>query len=454
MLPDSLTVEIRQRFSWIFVALKTFALIFDAACFFVALVQVIQFIGIYFEYRTISKVTQTLDTFQSTPAVVLCSRYLDIIDVKGLKRDLGVDVKRTNKFHEIAFEMTKLTVKQILDYTPSTNESMEGCVIRDEYDFKMIYPRVEVCRESFDIFKFYMQEFVCYQYQFKQNMINSRFAFRRIANSLNYNNIIYKIQFGTSFDPSSIISIIVFSVAEDDYPFPAESRNWAPVSDRLEDFEKIVIKNNKFTASYELNKFDKLPPPYDTACDKGNTHNQCYSSCIRKRLVEGIKRVPFSEITSDRINLGHVNEQDLLDNQTRAFINESEYICQDLCKNTDCNFDFSVTHIREIKDVYRRGSIYSPNIIIQVKLPDFPTTSVTHEPRVSLTEFIIYLFNCIGIYFGISVLSLNPFRFWVNTIKRKTRNTRFSSQGNRFLPLGRRTKIVSSRTSIQTRTNT
>ena len=425
--------------------LKTFAFIFDAACFFLALFQVIQCLEMYFEYRTLSRITQNMEICQPTPAVAFCVRYLDIIDVQGLKRDFGVNVKRTNKYEEISQEMGKLTVKQILDYTPSINESMKECVIRDEYGFKMIYPSVKVCRESFDVFKYYMQEFVCYQYQFKQNIINSRFNFKRTADSLNDKSVIYKIQFTNSFNPSHLYTIIVFSVAEDDYPFPAASRNWAPVSDRLEDFEKIVIKNNKFTASYELNKFDKLPPPYDTACNTENTHNQCYSTCLMKKLTEKLKKVPFSEIISDPIDLKHVHELDLVNDETKAFLNNSEFFCNKLCKNADCNFDFSVTHIKEEHDFWRRGSIYSPNIIIHVKVPDFPTMKVKHRPKLLLTEFLIYLLNCIGLYLGISILSLNPFRLWMKKMGRRTVTRNHERRHVTHLPPLKRSNVLPSR---------
>jgi hypothetical protein len=393
-----------------FLKVKVISPLFDITCFVIAIIHITQYFQLYFEYQTTSKISQKLDNLWQTPGVAFCSRYLDIIDTKALKRNFNINIRRTDKYQEIVEEMTKVTVKQILYYTPPINDSIISCSIRDIDDYMVIDPPKETCQHSFDTFKFYMQEFVCYQYQFKKSHPKSVFFFSRISNSLNYKNVIYKLVLSEEFSNSSRIMLILFNVSMDDFPFPSESRNWAPITERLNDFEASVMKSNMYSLSYSVNEFQKLPPPYDTDCNEKNTHSQCFMECLNENL-KAINRTSFSEITHQLIDLKHVNERDLQDKRTREFIKTSEESCREVCKRSDCIFDFTATNLHEVTDVMRRGSSHpTSNIVIQIKIPNFPKESVIHAPKLSLLEFLVYLLNCIGIYFGICVLSLNPLR--------------------------------------------
>ena len=375
--------------------MKLLSLIFDVSCFVVAVVQITALFQLYFGYHTTSQITQTLDSIFPTPGVVFCTRYLDVIDRQAIKTNLNINIK-TQEPRVISEEMSKVTVKQILTYTPTVNESIVGCSFRALDDFKMTIPSVESCRSSFDIFKLYMQDFVCYQFQFKRNHSNAVFVFKRVSNSLEDKNVIYRLELNEKLSKSSRVLLIVINVSQI-FPFPVESRNWSPVLDhRL---------NYNYELSYSLNKVKKLPPPYDTDCNVENRHNKCFVKCLKKRLKK-IERVSFSEITDQLIDLKHVNHEDLAHSMTRSFIKDSEDKCNSICKTDDCDFDFTVTRVEQVP------KSKESNLVITVNIPNFPKESVTYSSRLSLIEFLVYLLNCFGIYFGISVFSLNPFRIF------------------------------------------
>lgn len=84
-----------------------------------------------------------------------------------------------------------------------------------------------------------------------------------------------------------------------------------------------------------------------------------------------------------------------------------------------------------------------------VNVPQEPSYDIAYYPKLSMTEWLIYVFSCLGSWFGVSMMGLNPFNSnWLKRLreKRRARNGASKQQSRKqAMPISRASAMKQSR---------
>lgn len=114
-----------------------------------------------------------------------------------------------------------------------------------------------------------------------------------------------------------------------------------------------------------------------------------------------------------------LNKTLLQDTKTRTDI------CSKICNQKACKETFSVTDVS--------SSEYLQNGLISIgsSCSNKPVVTIEYLPRITFMEFVMYISSSLGIWFGISVLSINPFnRSKCGGVARTIKTRKHYSYGN------------------------
>lgn len=254
------------------------------------------------------------------------------------------------------------------------------------------------------------------------------FSYRSIAYALDRPGVMYSV----TFDSSDLVKVkFLKAVIVPSTMSPVQSIQLTTVSDR--NYDPLTKKANYsfFQSTYSVLQICKLPDPYDTGCLDYKaklgyeSQSECRRDCNTNRTLSAFSKVPFSVASDDSLDpsIHHVTNDDLEDNQNmnqKLISIESE--CKDLCKKPDCNDQFSLT--KTDKEESKNAS--SLAITFEVSVPRKPDFSIKHRERITWNEFLVYVLSCFGIWFGLSVLSVNPFNLIEEKNERRKKNRKES----------------------------
>lgn len=118
---------------------------------------------------------------------------------------------------------------------------------------------------------------------------------------------------------------------------------------------------------------------------------------------KGLARVPNTEIITYPYDFPHVLFSDD-DNVTFRRIADKVYKeCYRRFSQSRCRYSITETEVKVISDKRNDKSLR-----VRVMGPRGPNTLVHSEPAFLLSEYLLYVCSCFGIWLGISVLRLNP----------------------------------------------
>ena len=377
--------------------------IFKLLCLIGCVYQVTQISLEYFSFKTTTKTTFQIDSNINDPAIVYCTRYTDIIDRTNYKK-YGIYSQRRYNFTEILSDTTKLTISDIFHLTPNPNETIIECLIRhDEYDTQKYLQ--DHCYSLFRVTKYLEGTYVCYQIQTKN--VSSNFKCDEAALAYVGLNILYFIRLHPRFLLSNSLKLISFIPTNQENPIfnlPSISRRFYSYRLRYGDDEPEKSKLNFFLISGGLYSITRLEKPYDTKC----TVNEEYSefACRRRCKIAVFKRhgyFPSTEYTVSPLPIKHMNTKGYLNKTLLQDTRTRTDICRKICNQKFCNEKFSVT------DVSSTQELNSRLLTITSSCSTRPMVIIEYLPRIPLMEFVMYISSSIGIWFGTSVLSINPF---------------------------------------------
>lgn len=356
----------------------------------------------FFQYKTTSKVLLNSREAETLPQLQLCFTYSDILDWDRVNRQSGTKYSRTDNEAEIRVIQSNLTIAQILDNVPAGNESIASCRFRDPRDgLLMLYREAGDCLLLFQVRRYYVQSFVCYTYNFTADV--SGFSAKQVANSLVQPSLLYGVALTDAFDGADLVGVTLFFGQ-----YPTVSRQYSINVNRLIDFKSREPRNNVYVFGYSLNRVTLMPAPFDTRCNAATTDesaNQCQEECM-KPLEEQLGKITYTTFTHHPINEKHVSYADLV-NETRGHLIKS-YVdtCFNRCTYYPCHYNYTIT----LYDIAQRLQPPSRQFRPVARTPKAPGLDVQFEARLSLMEFVIFVCSCVGIWFGLSVLSIDPFR--------------------------------------------
>ena len=371
--------------------------LFPLICLSGFLVQVQQVSDLYFRFGTTSKTVLEILEIDHYQTMMYCPRSSDLLN-KTNKQILETR-NLTLLLKQVENELMNLTVKDILELTPPENNVIEQCVPRQGI---MSIPRImdgRDCEAFFNVSKSVIGERICYTIMPK---IASNFSIGEVASSKHYTNTAYAIHVNRNILASKLAFFISWTMNEGEADDPLDSRPY-----QAKVLNQKTLNESSFSVFGESIQIHRLPPPFDTKCTPGHHREKCYEKCLNKQLAV-INRVSWSAFHREKLDMKIVTANDLRNDSTLKFMSKVFLGCQSLCKTrADCFTQFSRTLIQEFQS--SQGSYFSSMI------PSFPHTSYHAVPLLTLVEYIIQLGSSFGVWFGLSIISLNPMKVLEST---------------------------------------
>lgn len=346
----------------------------------------------YFKYKTESKIEFVTREDEVTPIMVVCYRYLDILN--------WTNNNTYEDYNAYIRDQSTLNVREIFDLTPQVNETISRCGGRLPNSYRWDFFDDE-CYKQFEIVKFLFAEMVCYS--FAPNNLKS-FNLKHVADAFHYTRILYRLTMGPKFD-SAVIFMPMTHKPDSRKTVPTLSKRYARRIRRFEKNDHHIVCDVYFMRTELI----LLEPPYDTMCvmESGNPNlTMGRFRCLRKCLIQEFKkfgRVPFTEIVNEPSPLKQVSPKDLNDTEMMETVNQSERYCNDMCRRLSCHYSF---HVTDYTEMWEKKTGFSTTF--QVLSPQSPTTFIKYSPKYNLLDFITYVCSCFGVWFGLSVWSLRP----------------------------------------------
>ena len=366
----------------------TISLLFITGCIIGFLIHINIAAVDYFEFKTSSALTfESNDTLRYPSALVCFNFHFD--EKNGLSFD-------SNNGEENALHPT---VKQIFDLTPAPQNFITSCSLNDDLNASLVLTSKEKCLNFLSIKKAVSGSSVCYQVVPQTGLY---YIWARFAVRLRQSNEIYGIYLNESFNNADFITITYYHSGDiEGKNMPIYSRHYSKRFISKPGLDKTSFHN--FLGVYaEHHHYLGQPPPYYPACDDRNNSHECLRKCLLESYIP-LRRVPNSELIYEASHFKTLQFKDMEKNITlnRLFTNIGAG-CRAKCSRLPCDFRVSFTE----------GQDFSvPNFsqfLVRFFTPTAPELIITIVPWKSLQDFLLYLSNCIGIWFGISVLSLNP----------------------------------------------
>lgn len=378
---------------------------------------------VYFQYATATDILISLPDKIEIPDFSFCVRYTDVLDVKAFDPSAPDPNEKPTSMNdeEIRALQMKVTIADIFKFTPNISELWIRCLSRKVHDYNVLNTNSSECNQVFSIRKFYVQEYICYSFhQLKSE--NATYEFRNIAFSLAFPGVFYGLIFENngSLARAEYCRAVVHAVNV----LPTDSLSLSPGFYRKWEEKKKGAKYNNFQVGY-YQLFKKLLPfPFQTNCrdydlEGLSNQNDCVNNCMNISSVKMFNKIPFSIFQAFPIPLQHINTGDLANDTFTDLLKEAESKCFESCDQMDCDDSYTLSQI--MKEEKANGG---DGLSFMINAPRQPSFTVTHRPLMPITDYLVYVLSCFGTWFGLSVLSLNPFS-WKGEKRTETYEKKF-----------------------------
>ena len=389
---------------------KIVSWIFSLICLLGFLVQVQQVSDLYFRYQTTSRTVYQIREIDYYQSIMYCPRSTDLLNRKNYKR-YGIWPQAPTNLLEVHLELSKLKIKDILDLTPPESDVIDACTIRNGKLFKPLEFKQKDCQAFYKIVKSITGERICYTFIPR---LSANFSVGDVAASVTHISIVYQINIRPNISKSSHAFFI--STITDPYESLKNclhSRLFQANTENLKTFN-----NSRFAVSGDSIEIRRLPSPHDTRCTPGHDREFCYENCLAYKF-RVINRLPWSGFHSQKLNMTMVTDIDFVNVTTSNYVDSSVTECHFRCKlQTECLTQFSRTTAQE----FNANAFYLSSM-----LPLSPHMSLNSVPSLNLVEYIVQVGSCFGIWFGLSIFSVNPVKWGMkilfkNSIHRRNKN--------------------------------
>ena len=381
---------------------KLFSRAFSFICLLGFLVQVQQVSQLYFRFQTTSRTSFQVREINNYQSIIYCPRFYDLIDGNNVK-NFGIPTQFSNNLGHYLGYLSNLTIKDKLELSPPESQVIQSCTVRLG---KMSTPNVldsSKCKLYFNVTKSVYLEKICYT--FIPTFKSKGFSSGDVATSMTHTGSVYNIVPRASI--SNIFYASFISVDNSNVKNFLHSRLFQVniANQRTFNQSRILVYGD----SIEINR---LPPPFDTACTPRHDQETCYEKCLVQKF-KVINRLPWSGLYTEKLNMKMLTPVQLLNETISKYAGQSFEECHYSCKlKTECFTQFSRTTILEYQSTY----FYFISV-----LPSQPQLLVFAIPTLTLIEYIVQMGSCFGMWFGMSIISINPLKWKV--ISRKDFST-------------------------------
>ena len=350
----------------------------------------------YFSYKTTTRVESQLQDVVNFPTIILCARIADMIDPAKM-----VSIS--------SFQLHRLTIKELLDLTPKENETINECGFKgnpkNRYLFEQ-YNRTQ-CYTHFGVRKLLTGELICYQIFTTESL---KYSIYEVANAMSSLLQVLNIHLNSAFTQAKDMYIIAVNFRPwEDFltvrqTFPIYSRRFGDIL-TLDKDNWIIVK--PYSESFTL-----LPPPFDTGCVEGQG-SFCYSKCTINTTISRLNVFPFTEPADE--SHGNLRILSMLETENASYARiwrEIRSECSARCAQVSCRPSITTTL------AYNERYPDPEKVVLTASVPGMYFKQVSAVPVTSFIEYVASTTTCISIWFGLSVLSINPFK-WINETQRR-----------------------------------
>ena len=373
--------------------------VFSLICLLGFLLQVEQVSELYFRFQTTSRTMYQIrqsDYFQS---IMYCPRFADLIDKSAMKIEQNPDsARKTLRQYLIDLDIavSKLTIKDILDLTPSKPDIIKECMVRKGDISIVTHISRQECERFFKVKKSVNGERICYTFIPRTRQV---YSVGRVATSSTYPGIVYHIVLKRKISRSIVAMFISSPFIINENGSSQDPLHSRPFVANLYDIK--TFNRSMFSVYEESIEIHRLPAPYDTRCTPGDNQELCHENCLNEKL-KAINKLPWSGFHKDPISIGVLRESDLQNQTISNYINSSFKECFELCKQkSECFTRFTRTSVAlHDTDIFSIASM----------LPSLPHMLLHAVPSLNPVEYIIQIGSCFGMWFGLSIISFNPMK--------------------------------------------
>jgi hypothetical protein len=351
----------------------------------------------YFAFSTITRIDLNPTNDFSNPGLTFCALYPNLIDRKDHKK---YGIRRVLDWTFIHEEFEKFTIKEIFRLTPDPETIIKGCQYR-YHDYYLTNFNSTDCYNLFKVGKYLIGPYVCFTFTTRER--NNHFDCEDIPKSPSSPYEMYSITLVDQFLSINVAKFISF-IPSIKIPIPTVSYRFARTVNRFGKHGRDKTMINYAFISGDMYAIEKLPQPYDTRCthtpgeDEYSSKEKCNNDVYKLYklaspmdiILKGSNLRPFSV---------RQNENESLIQEIKTKLKN----CKKDCHRSLCSDWYSVSQ-----------TIYYPflrlnSISITSTCSIRPTTQIVFIPKITIIDYIVYLSGCFGIWFGVSVISLNPF---------------------------------------------
>ena len=393
--------------------------VFSLVCLLGCLLQVEQVSELYFRFQTTSKTVFQIRDENEYQSLMYCPRTIDLLDRRNHK-EYDILPSQLRAHEKLLLKLSRLTIKDILELAPEESDAILHCAVRHGRVSTVDIIQQKECFSFFKVMKYVSGERVCYAF-IPNSLV--RYSAGDVASSLTFVNSVYQLFVNSSISISYYASFIS-SVMDPNGSLKGilHSRLFQAFTENQKTFNQ-----SRITIIGDSIEINRLPPPYDTECTPNHDQETCYEGCLTDKF-RTINRVTWSGYHIAKLNLKMLTPVDFQNKTISMFVNESFQECYSQCKRKiECFIQFSRTTIQEYQANY---------FFFASMLPSQPRMSVYAIQILNLVEYIAQVGSCFGMWFGFSIISMNPIQR-IKQILFKRPNQVVSSSHRRLFQLTR-----------------
>ena len=361
--------------------------------------QVLQVAQQYFTYRTTSSVMLVISEVLRWHDVAFCIRYNDILDIKSLTAETSINISHAKHSLKDTLESdvvneSKMKIQYIFDYTPKPHEVIQSCIYRTN-DWVIDYASGKGCTVIFNISRFMTQDMMCYLVYMKKPIKLQR---KSVTLSTFYPNHVYELLFTEKLSSAVVVNAISTGAGL----VPWMSREYSsPLTVKAGN----EVNHNFLLVSPLTTLIYKLPAPFDTQCIAvaSQDRNEGVKQCLLQQLSPRGLAPTWSILFESEGQLRPFSQVDARMTDVMLNVSQMTQECNRQFALTSCDGTFKITHTHP---TMRQDTILG----FALMSPKQPDILVQSQSVMSFIEFFSYISSCFGIWFGISFLSLDPFK--------------------------------------------
>lgn len=338
----------------------------------------------YFKYSTVMNTILSIESTTGNYGATQCAFIPELLNV--------------------TVDSLNLTTDAIFKQTPPVDEIITSCSYRlNEQNSKssnisimarklvmVTESNASICRGHFEVQKFMSSNWMCYR------VTPADIKIFKPPRTLNFIKFMFVLFFNSTISTEEIIYVVSTEL-------PRVSQIWARTT------EMGRSKDIWFKVGYLKFIEETLPFPYDLGEYVGHSYSICYSDCLQRSL-RAIGLIPTESIVTEPSNSSRlVVASDYENEPIKLRLNKSQSKCDELCRGpllnrVDIHNSYSITDITAAVKM----PIPSGSASIWARRTDYNITRVVFHPKLILTQLLISLGSIFAIWFGLSIINLNP----------------------------------------------